>query len=47
MKAERLLIEATLSHTANNKTRAALILGISTKTLRKREVEARTGIGWQ
>lgn len=32
-EAERLLIEATLSHAGNNKTRAALILGISTKTL--------------
>ncbi len=32
-EAERLLIEATLQHTGNNKTRAASILGISTKTL--------------
>jgi DNA-binding NtrC family response regulator len=32
-EAERLLIEATLGHTGNNKTRAASILGISTKTL--------------
>jgi DNA-binding NtrC family response regulator len=32
-EAERLLIEATLIHAGNNKTRAALILGISTKTL--------------
>jgi DNA-binding NtrC family response regulator len=32
-EAERLLIEATLAHTGNNKTRAASILGISTKTL--------------
>ena len=32
-EAERLLIEATLAYAANNKTRAALILGISTKTL--------------
>lgn len=32
-EAERLLIEATLDHTNNNKTRAAAILGISTKTL--------------
>ena len=32
-EAERLLIEATLAHAGNNKTRAALILGISTKTL--------------
>lgn len=32
-EAERLLIEATLTHASNNKTRAALILGISTKTL--------------
>ena len=32
-EAERLLIEATLAHTVNNKTRAAIILGISTKTL--------------
>jgi DNA-binding NtrC family response regulator len=31
--AERWLIEATLKHAANNKTRAAGILGISTKTL--------------
>ncbi len=30
---ERLLIEATLSHAGNNKSRAAVILGISTKTL--------------
>ena len=28
-----LLIEATLKHAGNNKTRAATILGISTKTL--------------
>jgi DNA-binding NtrC family response regulator len=32
-EAERQLIEATLEHTGNNKTRAASILGISTKTL--------------
>ena len=32
-EAERLLIEATLAHAGNNKTRAALILGISTKTM--------------
>jgi transcriptional regulator with PAS, ATPase and Fis domain len=32
-EAERLLIEATLEHAGNNKTRAAAILGISTKTL--------------
>jgi len=32
-EAERVLIEATLSHTAMNKTRAAAILGITTKTL--------------
>ena len=32
-EAERLLIESTLAHAGNNKTRAALILGISTKTL--------------
>jgi transcriptional regulator with PAS, ATPase and Fis domain len=32
--AERRLIEATLEHTNNNKTRAAAILGVSTKTLR-------------
>lgn len=32
-EAERLLIEATLNHAGNNKTRAASILGISTKTL--------------
>jgi DNA-binding NtrC family response regulator len=31
--AERLLIEATLVHTKNNKTKAASILGLSTKTL--------------
>ncbi len=30
---ERLLIEATLAHAVNNKSRAAAILGISTKTL--------------
>jgi DNA-binding NtrC family response regulator len=32
-EAERLLIERTLQHTRNNKTRAAEILGISLKTL--------------
>jgi DNA-binding NtrC family response regulator len=32
-EAERLLIQATLAHAGNNKTRAASILGISTKTL--------------
>jgi transcriptional regulator with PAS, ATPase and Fis domain len=32
-EAEKLLIEATLAHSNNNKTRAAAILGISTKTL--------------
>lgn len=32
-EAERLLIEATLKHASNNKTRAAAILGITTKTL--------------
>jgi len=32
-EAEQLLIEATLKHTGNNKTRAAAILGISAKTL--------------
>jgi DNA-binding NtrC family response regulator len=32
-EAERGLIEATLAQTGNNKTRAAMILGISTKTL--------------
>lgn len=32
-EAERLLIERTLEHTGNNKTRAAEILGISPKTL--------------
>ena len=32
-EAERLLIEFTLLHTANNKTRAAALLGISQKTL--------------
>ena len=32
-EAERLLTKATLTHTANNKTKAASILGISTKTL--------------
>lgn len=31
--AERALIEATLQHSGNNKTRAAAVLGISTKTL--------------
>jgi DNA-binding NtrC family response regulator len=31
--AERALIELTLEHTKNNKTRAAEILGISQKTL--------------
>lgn len=31
--AERLLIEATLAHAVNNKSRAAVILGISAKTL--------------
>jgi DNA-binding NtrC family response regulator len=32
-EAERVLIEATLTHTGMNKTRAAAILGITTKTL--------------
>jgi DNA-binding NtrC family response regulator len=32
-QAERSLIEATLEHTRNNKTRAAELLGISPKTL--------------
>ena len=32
-QAERALIELTLDHTKNNKTRAAEILGISQKTL--------------
>jgi DNA-binding NtrC family response regulator len=32
-EAERVLIEATLAHTGMNKTRAAAILGITTKTL--------------
>jgi DNA-binding NtrC family response regulator len=32
-EAERTLLEATLTTTNNNKTRAAMILGISTKTL--------------
>ena len=32
-EAERLLIQATLLHAGNNKTKAASILGISTKTL--------------
>ena len=32
-QAERALIEMTLEHTKNNKTRAAEILGISQKTL--------------
>ncbi len=32
-EAEQRLIEATLKHTGNNKTRAAMILGISAKTL--------------
>ena len=32
-QAERELIELTLKHTRNNKTRAAEILGISLKTL--------------
>jgi DNA-binding NtrC family response regulator len=32
-EAERALIEATLATARNNKTRAAVILGISTKTL--------------
>jgi len=32
-QAERALIELTLEHTRNNKTRAAEILGISQKTL--------------
>ena len=31
--AERVLIEATLKQTGNNKTRAAAVLGISAKTL--------------
>jgi DNA-binding NtrC family response regulator len=32
-EAERVLIEATLNEAANNKTRAAAVLGISAKTL--------------
>jgi DNA-binding NtrC family response regulator len=32
-EAERRLIEVTLAHTQNNKTRAAEILGITVKTL--------------
>ena len=32
-EAERILLEATLRHAANNKTRAAMILGITTKTI--------------
>ena len=32
-QAERALIELTLEHTRNNKTRAAEVLGISQKTL--------------
>ena len=32
-EAERALIEITLRHTGNNRTRSAEILGISTKTL--------------
>jgi DNA-binding NtrC family response regulator len=32
-EAEKLLIQITLQHTRNNKTRAAEILGISLKTL--------------
>jgi DNA-binding protein Fis len=33
---ERRLIELTLAHTRNNKTRAAEILGITTKTLQNK-----------
>ena len=35
-EAERQLIELTLAHTRNNKTRAAEILGITTKTLQNK-----------
>ena len=45
--AERALIELTLEHTKNNKTRAAEILGISQKTLfnKLREYGAHDGSG--
>jgi DNA-binding NtrC family response regulator len=45
--AERALIELTLEHTKNNKTRAAEILGISQKTLfnKLREYGAQDGSG--
>ena len=42
-EAERSLIEATLAHAGNNKTRAALILGISTKTLHVKLRQYRLG----
>lgn len=42
-EAERLLIEATLKHTGNNKTRAASILGISTKTMHVKLRQYRLG----
>ena len=44
---ERALIELTLEHTKNNKTRAAEILGISQKTLfnKLREYGAQDGPG--
>ncbi len=50
-EAEKSLIQLTLQHTKNNKTRAAEILGISLKTLFNKlkeygaaEAEAGTGI---
>jgi len=44
-EAEQLLIEATLKHTGNNKTRAAAILGISAKTLHIKLRQYRVSVG--
>lgn len=44
-EAERLLILKTLEHTAQNRTQAAHILGISIRTLRNKLNEYRTGFG--
>ena len=41
-QAERELIDVTLRHTSNNKTRAAEILGISIKTLFNKLRETQT-----
>jgi DNA-binding NtrC family response regulator len=44
-EAEQHLIEATLEHTGNNKTRAAMILGISAKTLHIKLRQYRVAVG--